>query len=115
MNIGNVHGAVGDGHAVPQCAAKAGLVGLTRALAEAGRAYGIRVNSIAPGAIAPHSAQRLGDDLLGRVTQGDVAQLAVWLASPSASAVTGVSLDVFGGSRPALPSPAPPRWPTGGT
>jgi NAD(P)-dependent dehydrogenase (short-subunit alcohol dehydrogenase family) len=115
LNIGSVHGVVGDGQAVPQCAAKSGLVGLTRALAEAGRPYGIRVNSIAPGAIAPDSAERPSADLLGRVTQGDVAQLAVWLASAGASAVTGVSVDVFGGSRPALPAPAPLRRPSGGT
>ena len=102
LNIGSVHGALGDAQAIPQCASKHGVVGLTRALAEACRDYGIRVNAIAPGAIAPQSADRLSVDADTLVTQGDVAQLAVYLASDLASAITGAVVDVFGVTRPVI-------------
>ena len=102
INIGSVHGALGDAQAIPQCASKHGVVGLTRALAEACRAYGIRVNAIAPGAITPQSADRLSIDTGTLITQGDVAQLAVYLASDLASAITGAVVDVFGVTRPVI-------------
>ncbi len=102
LNIGSVHGVVGDAQAVPQCASKHGVVGLTRALAEACRDCGIRVNAIAPGAIAPQSADRMSVDADTLVTQGDVAQLAVYLASDLASAITGAVVDVFGVTRPVI-------------
>jgi 3-oxoacyl-[acyl-carrier protein] reductase len=102
LHIGSVHGAIGDAFAIPQCAAKAGLLGLTRALAEACRPHGIRVNTIAPGAIVANSAQAYSSHAQGYVTQGDVARLAVYLASDAACAMTGATLDLFGDSRPVL-------------
>lgn len=102
LHIGSVHGVVGDAFAIPQCASKAGLVGLNRALAEACRPHGIRVNTIAPGAIAPASHDILNHTVQARVSQGDVAQMALYLASDQAAAVTGVCLDLFGSSRPVL-------------
>ena len=102
INIGSVHGLVGDAQAVPQCASKYGVVGLTRAAAEACREYGIRVNAISPGAIEAESADRTTHQLGSQVTQGDVAQLAVYLASDLANAVTGAIVDVFGVTRPVI-------------
>jgi 3-oxoacyl-[acyl-carrier protein] reductase len=109
INIGSVHGAVGDALAVPQCASKFGLVGLTRATAEACRTSGLRINAISPGAIVPQSAQRLSEVGDGaQVTQADVAQLAVYLASDMAHFVNGAVIDAFGHSRPVLATGAPP-------
>ncbi|HET6345817.1 MAG TPA: SDR family NAD(P)-dependent oxidoreductase [Myxococcota bacterium] len=105
LNIGSVHGAVGDANAVPQCAAKAGLIGLTRAMAEACREHGVRVNAIAPGAIAADSSHRLSVSSEALVTQGDVAQLATYLASDKACCITGTTVDAFGMTRPVIANP----------
>ncbi len=104
INIASIHGEVADGNVVPQCAAKLGLVGLTRASAEALRPHGIRVNAISPGAIEPDSAGRLSDGLQGKITQGDVAQAAVYLASDQARGITGANLEAFGVTRPVVAS-----------
>jgi len=104
INIASIHGEVADGNVVPQCAAKLGLVGLTRASAEALRPHGIRVNAISPGAIEPGSADRLSTDLQSKITQGDVAQAAVYLASDQARGITGANLEAFGVTRPVVAS-----------
>ncbi len=102
INIASIHGEIADGNVVPQCAAKLGLVGLTRASAEALRPYGIRVNAISPGAIEPDSAGRLSDGLQSKITQGDVAQATVYLASDQARGITGANLEAFGVTRPVV-------------
>lgn len=107
INIGSIHGLVGDGNAVPQCASKFGLLGLTKALAEGCREHGIRVNGIAPGAIAADSSRRLSLSSEGLVTQADVAQLALYLASDQARAITGATIEAFGLTRPVIASDAP--------
>jgi NAD(P)-dependent dehydrogenase (short-subunit alcohol dehydrogenase family) len=87
-------------------AAKAGIVSLTSSLSVYFAPYGIRVNAIAPGRIAPSAeafaaggerARRLGIPLgrLGHVD--DVALAAVYLASPASAYVSGVVLHVQGG------------------
>ena len=102
INIGSIHGTIGDGNAVPQCAAKFGLLGLTKALAEAFRDNQIRVNAIVPGAIEATSSGRLSLSGAQLVTQGDVAQLAVYLASDRARFITGATIDAFGLTRPII-------------
>lgn len=100
--IGSVHAVVADPLSVPQSASKAGLLGLTRAMAEACRASGIRVNAISPGAIEPDSGKTHSALQHARVTQKDVAQLVLYLVSDAAAAVTGATVDLFGQSRPFL-------------
>jgi NAD(P)-dependent dehydrogenase (short-subunit alcohol dehydrogenase family) len=94
---------------VAHCAAKGGVIAMTRALAQELGPYGIRVNSIAPGLIdAPVVAERMKDpqyvragietSLIGRIgTPDDVAHCAVYLASDEASFVTGANFVVDGG------------------
>lgn len=103
--IGSVHAVVADAASVSQSASKAGLLGLTRAMAEACRASGIRVNAISPGAIAPNSSDKSSDLQHASITQKDVAQLALYLVSDAAKAVTGATIDLFGQSRPFLAPP----------
>jgi len=92
---------------VDYTASKAGVLGVTRALARQYGPKGIRVNAVAPGPIGTDmmrdwSEERLKDMLpripLGRIgTPKDVASTVVFLASPWAAYLTGVTIDVAGG------------------
>jgi NAD(P)-dependent dehydrogenase (short-subunit alcohol dehydrogenase family) len=90
------------------CAAKAGVVGLTRALAIDHAADGIRVNCVSPGAVltplmrrnrTPEEIAMLGRTaLLGRIADpAELADVIVFLASDRASYVTGKTIEVDGG------------------
>jgi len=90
-------------------AAKSGIAGLTRALANEWTAKGITVNAIAPGYIATDNTQALQDDpnrsrsILDRIPAArwglasDLAGATVFLASPASDYVSGVVLPVDGG------------------
>lgn len=90
-------------------ASKAGAVGLTRTLGEAWAADGIRVNGIAPGFVStkltrvttehPKRLERTLDRIpLGRLgTPGDMAGVALFLASPLAAYIVGQTIPVDGG------------------
>jgi len=109
VNLVSVHGTVGDPSLVPHCAAKSGLLGLTRAAAEALRPLGVRVNAISPGAVntwkgpwdAPLPAKPLDEILV----PAQVAAAVVWLLSDAAAAMTGSELVVGGGTAFTLRAP----------
>ncbi|GAA2153708.1 MULTISPECIES: SDR family oxidoreductase [Glycomyces] len=90
-------------------AAKSGIAGLTRALANEWSARGVTVNAIAPGYIATDNTQALQDDpdrskaILERIPAGrwgkpsDLAGATVFLASPASDYVSGAIIPVDGG------------------
>jgi NAD(P)-dependent dehydrogenase (short-subunit alcohol dehydrogenase family) len=110
VNTASVAGLIGNPGAAAYSAAKHGVIGLTKsAAAEHGR-HGIRVNAIAPGLTRTGMLQHLVDNEhldvegaaartpLGRVADPrEIAEAAVWLASPLAGFVTGHVLTVDGG------------------
>ncbi len=107
VNITSVVGASGNAGQANYAAAKAGVAGLTRALARELGARNITVNCVAPGFIAtdmteglPEAARTalLASIPLGRLGQPDeVAEAVAFLVSPKAGYITGTELHVNGG------------------
>lgn len=107
VNISSISGKVGNLGQSNYASAKAGLVALTKSTAREGARFGIRANAISPGLIrttmVEQMPQRELDAKLAEVPLGrageveEVASVAAFLASPMASYVTGVNIEVAGG------------------
>jgi NAD(P)-dependent dehydrogenase (short-subunit alcohol dehydrogenase family) len=109
VNTASMLSFFGGGLVPGYSASKGGVAQLTKSLAIAFAADGIRVNAVAPGWIATHLTQGLQDDaarsaqILARTPLGrwgtpqDIAGPVLFLASPAARFVTGVVLPVDGG------------------
>ncbi|MDE2047210.1 MAG: 3-oxoacyl-ACP reductase FabG [Betaproteobacteria bacterium] len=107
INITSVVGSTGNAGQANYAAAKAGVGGLTRALAKELGSRGITVNCVAPGFIETDMTAGLGEQqtqallqnvALGRLGKADdIAHAVAYLASPQAGYVTGATLHVNGG------------------
>jgi 3-oxoacyl-[acyl-carrier protein] reductase len=107
INVSSVVGRRGNAGQANYAAAKAGIIGLTKSLAKELGARGVRVNAIAPGYIDTPMTQALPEETRQMIvdatplkaigTTDDVAMAVVYLASPAARFVTGVTLPVDGG------------------
>jgi len=107
VNMASIVGATGNPGQANYAAAKAGLVGMTKALAQEVASRGVTVNAIAPGFVVTPMTDALSDAQrtklaaaipLGRLGQpADIAAAVVYLASDEAGWVTGATLHVNGG------------------
>ena len=107
VNITSIVGVTGNPGQANYAAAKAGLIGMSKALAQEVAARGITVNCIAPGFIDTAMTRELDEKqreaLLGRIPAGrlgegaDIAAGVVYLASQEAGYVTGQTLHINGG------------------
>lgn len=107
INISSVVAITGNAGQTNYCAAKGGVVGLTRALAKEVASRGIRVNAIAPGFIETDMTAVLNEEqrahILKQIPMGrmgraeEIAEAALFLASPMSRYMTGTLMAVDGG------------------
>lgn len=107
VNISSISGKVGLIGQTNYSAAKAGIVGLTKAAAKEVAHLGVRINAIQPGlirsAMTEAMPQRIWDEKLAEIPMGragepsEVASVALFLASDLSSYMTGTVLEVTGG------------------
>jgi acetoacetyl-CoA reductase len=107
VNIGSVNGQAGQYGQVNYAAAKSGIHGFTKALAQEGAAKGITVNAIAPGYIATEMVRAVPENVLEKIVMripvgrlGEASEIArgvVFLVSDDAGFVTGSTLSINGG------------------
>jgi 3-oxoacyl-[acyl-carrier protein] reductase len=107
VNVSSLAGVAGNAGQANYSASKAGLIGLTKALAKEVGSRNITVNAVAPGFIETELTSGLPADLLERARQAaaiprigspaDVAPAIVFLASPEAAYITGQVLGIDGG------------------
>jgi 3-oxoacyl-[acyl-carrier protein] reductase len=107
INISSIVGATGNAGQANYAAAKAGLVGMTKALAQEVASRGVTINVVAPGFVATAMTDALGEAQRTKLLESiplrrmgqpnDIAAAVTYLASDEAGWVTGATLHVNGG------------------
>ena len=107
VNIGSINGQAGQYGQVNYAAAKSGIHGFTKALAQEGAAKGITVNAIAPGYIATEMVRAVPENVLEKIVAripvgrlGEASEIArgvKFLVSDNAGFITGSTLSINGG------------------
>jgi NAD(P)-dependent dehydrogenase (short-subunit alcohol dehydrogenase family) len=96
VNVASISGRQGTAQLTAYCAAKHGIIGLTRALAEELRRDGLQVNAVCPGSVDTAMLQQGVPGAKPGMPPDDVARTVQFLATSAPPALTGACLDVFG-------------------
>ena len=107
VNIGSINGQAGQYGQVNYAAAKSGIHGFTKALAQEGAAKGITVNAIAPGYVLTDMVRAVPEKVLEKIIAtipvgrlgdpADIARGVLFLVSDEAGFITGSTVDINGG------------------
>jgi acetoacetyl-CoA reductase len=107
VNIGSINGQAGQYGQVNYAAAKSGIHGFTKALAQEGASRGITVNAVAPGYVDTDMVRAVPPDVLAKIVARipvgrlgkpeDIARAVLFLVADEASFITGATLSVNGG------------------
>ena len=107
VNIGSINGQAGQYGQVNYAAAKSGIHGFTKALAQEGARSGVTVNAIAPGYIDTDMVAAVPEDVLGKIVAripvgrlgraDEIARGVAFLVDENAGFVTGSTLSINGG------------------
>ena len=107
VNVGSINGQAGQYGQVNYAAAKSGIHGFTKALAQEGARFGITVNAIAPGYVDTDMVRAVPEDVLqkiiSRIPMGrlgradDIARGVRFLTADEADFITGATLSINGG------------------
>ncbi len=107
VNIGSVNGQAGQYGQVNYAAAKSGIHGFTKALAQEGAGKGITVNAIAPGYIATEMVRAVPENVLEKIVAtipvgrlgeaSEIARAVEFLVADDAGFITGSTLSINGG------------------
>jgi acetoacetyl-CoA reductase len=107
VNIGSINGQAGQYGQVNYAAAKSGIHGFTKALAQEGAAKGVTVNAVAPGYVDTDMVRRVPHHVLEKIIQRipvgrlgraeDIARGVLFLVADDADFITGTTLSINGG------------------
>ncbi len=107
VNIGSINGQAGQYGQVNYAAAKSGIHGFTKALAQEGARFGITVNAIAPGYVDTEMVRAVPEDVLAKIVAripmgrlghaSDIARGVAFLTSDDGDFITGSTLSINGG------------------
>jgi acetoacetyl-CoA reductase len=107
VNIGSINGQAGQYGQVNYAAAKSGIHGFTKALAQEGARFGVTVNAIAPGYIDTDMVAAVPEDVLGKIVARipvgrlghatEIARGVAFLVGDDAGFITGSTLSINGG------------------
>ena len=107
VNIGSINGQAGQYGQVNYAAAKSGIHGFTKALAQEGARHGITVNAVAPGYVDTDMVRAVPQDVLEKIiariprgrlgTAEDIARGVAFLTADDADFITGSTLSINGG------------------